>query len=115
MMTERRNDFLDHRAMASITVKALIILSPVFVAIDRLPGLPITVFVFGPIASAAAMLAFVRWLNRRERPHCVDSPKVRQPFEADTSAGRGIMPDQTGNAVDSAQLNLMRRSAPGSG
>jgi hypothetical protein len=115
MITERRNNSLDHRAIACITVKSLIILSPVFVAIDRLPGLPITVFVFGLIASAAAMLAFVRWLNYRDGPRCLDPPPVRQPFEADTSAGRGIKPDQTGNAVDSAQLNFMRGSAPESG
>jgi hypothetical protein len=115
MMIQRRNNSLDHRAIAFITVKALMILSPVFVAIDRLPGLPITVFVFGLTASAAAMLAFVRWLNRREGPHCVDPPPLCQTFEADTSAGRGTKPSQITNVVNSAQGNSKRGSEPQSG
>ena len=55
------------------------------------------------------------WLNYRDGPRCLDPPPVRQPFEADTSAGRGIKPNQTANTVNSDHFSPSYGLAPESG
>jgi hypothetical protein len=111
-MTKRRDNSLSHCEIASITVKALIIVSPLFMAIDRFPDFPLTLSVFALVSLAGATLAFIRWLNNRDDRRCAEPRPVRQPFEADTSAGRGSKARQSTGAVNSARLNSIPGSAP---